>query len=236
MDLTRTLLEWLMVNGPMTLGLVAFVCALGVPLPIPLLMVASGALVRQGHMHLPTAVVVTVGGALIAELLYYTIGRELGPLARMRAGARFAAAYGVAESRFRQRPSLTVYLTRWLFPPIGIPVNLIAGSSRFPLARFVFGAVLGNFMWIVGYTAVGYALGNEWHNMSPVFDRYKVYFAATAVVIGLVYLAWRRRDVVLRALRPALIAVPLTPEKRAVERVTINDTNKSPKRQGGTNA
>jgi membrane-associated protein len=225
-DLTRTLLEWLIVNGPATLGLVAFLCALGVPLPIPLLMVASGALVRQGHMHLPTAVLVTAGGALIAELLYYTIGRELGPLARARAGVRFAVAYGVAESRFRQRPSLTVYLTRWLFPPIGIPVNLIAGSSRFPLARFVFGAVVGNTMWIIGYTALGYALGNEWHNMSPVFDRYKIYFAGAAVVIGLAVLVWRKRDVVARALRP----VALRPDGPTVKTVRITDTNTPPKR------
>lgn len=230
MDLTRTLLEWLMVNGPATLGLVAFVCALGVPLPMPLLMIAAGALVRQGHMHLPTAVFMTAGGALIAELLYYTVGRELGPLARARAGARFAAAYDVAETRFRQRPSLTVYLTRWLFPLIGIPVNLIAGSSRFPLLRFVSGAVIGNVMWIIGYTAVGYALGSEWHNMSPVFDRYKVYFAAAAVVVGLVYLALRKRNAVLRAFRPLPGAVSLTTEKHAVERVAITDTKTPPRR------
>ena len=86
MDLTRTLLEWLMINGPMTLGLVAFLCALGLPLPIPVLMIGAGALVRQGHMHLPTAVLFTAGGALVAEMLYYAIGRRLGPLARTHAG------------------------------------------------------------------------------------------------------------------------------------------------------
>jgi membrane-associated protein len=231
-DLTNTLLEWLTVNGPMTLGVVAFVCALGVPLPIPLLMVATGALIRQGHMHLPAAVLVTAGGALIAELLYYAIGRGLGPLARTRAGARFAAAYGIAESRFRQRPSLTVYLTRWLFPPIGIPVNLIAGSSRFPLERFVFGAVAGNTMWIVGYTAVGYALGNEWRNLSPVFDRYKVYFATAAVVAGLVYLAWRKREAIVRALwrTPVTIPAPLAADKLAISPVAMSDASTPPKR------
>ena len=150
MDLTRTLLEWLMINGPMTLGLVAFLCALGVPLPIPVLMIGAGALVRQGHMHLPTAVLFTAGGALVAEMLYYTIGRRLGPLARTHAGRRFAFVYDEAERRFKDRPGLTVYLTRWLFAPIGIPTTLIAGSSQFPLPRFVAGAVAGNVMWIIG--------------------------------------------------------------------------------------
>jgi membrane-associated protein len=231
-DLTRTLLEWLTANGPATLGVVAFACALGIPLPVPVLMIATGALVRQGHMHLPTAVVVTAGGALIAELLYYSIGRQLGPLARTRAGARFASAYDVAESRFKLRPSLTVYLTRWLFAPIGIPINLIAGSSRFPLERFIMGAVMGNTMWIIGYTALGYAVGNEWQNVSPALDRYKVYFAGAAVLIGLAILAWRYRDAIGRALRPALnaAAATLAPKKPQANLVRIDDTKTPPQR------
>ncbi len=232
MDVTRTLLEWLMMNGPATLGLVAFMCALGVPLPAPLLLIGAGALVRQGHMHLPTAILVTAGGALLAELLYYGLGRHLGPLARTRAGARFAAAYEVAESRFRQRPSLTVYLTRWLLSPIGIPINLIAGSSRLPLGRFIAAALIGNTMWIVGYTALGYALGNEWQNVSPAFDRYKVYFAAAAVVIGLGILGWRMRHVLARALRPSLsnVSGALAPKNPAPRPVPIDDVKQSPKR------
>jgi membrane-associated protein len=232
LDLTRTLLEWLMINGPATLGLVAFVCALGVPLPVPVLMIAAGALVRQGHMHLPTAVAVTAGGALMAELLYYGIGRKLGPLARTRGGARFASAYDVAESRFRRRPSLTVYLTRWLFAPIGVPINLIAGSSRFPIGRFVAGAVIGNIMWIAGYTALGYALGSEWQNLSPALDRYKVYFAGAALLIGLGILAWRKRDVIAPAVRPALIAAStsLVPKKPEAKPVPISETKHGPQR------
>ncbi len=232
MDVTVTLLEWLKVNGPLTLGFVAFICALGVPLPIPVLMIAAGALVRQGHLHLPAAIGFTIGGALIAEVLYYSVGRKLGPLAHSRTSARFVAVYAEAEARFSQRPAVTVYLTRWLFPPIGIPTNLIAGSSRFPLARFVAAAVVGNVMWIVGYTAIGYALGNDYHNMSPVFDRYKVYFAAAAAAIGLAYVGWRKRDVIWAFLRRTFQAavLALTPRKPAPKPASVADKPKPPKR------
>jgi membrane protein DedA with SNARE-associated domain len=234
-DLTRTLLEWLMVNGPLTLGLVAFVCALGVPLPIPVLMIAAGALVRQGHMHLPTAVVVTVVGALVAEVFYYSIGRKLGPLARTRAGRRFAVVYDEAERRFEQHPGLTVYLTRWLIPPIGIPTNLIAGSSQFPLPRFIAGAIIGNVMWIIGYVALGFAVGNEWQNVSPVFDRYKVYFAGAALLIGLAFVAWRKRDVIGRCLQRGFSAIsmtvaPLAPRKPVPRLARITDRTNAQKR------
>ena len=231
MDVTVTLLEWLRINGPLTLGLVAFVCALGVPLPVPALVIAGGALVRQGQMDLLAAVAFTAAGALAGEVVYYTAGRKLGPLARTRAGARFSAVYGEAENRFRQRPGLSVYLTRWLFAPIGIPTALIAGSSRFPLPRFIAAAVAGNTMWIIGYAAVGYALGNEWHNMSPVFDRYKVYFAAAALTIGIAFVAWRKRDATLAFLRRMfqVAAAALTPRKPAPRPAPVEDTPKLPK-------
>lgn len=221
MDLTRALLEWLIVNGPVTLALVAFICALGVPLPIPVLIIATGALVRQGHLALHTAALVTLAGALLAELIYYSVGRELGPRARGRMGTRFAAVYDEAERRFNQHPDLTVYLTRWLIAPIGIPTNLIAGASAFPLQRFILGSLLGNAMWVFSYAAVGYALGNEWQNVSPVVDRYKLWFAGAAVAIGVALIAYRHRQPLLRAGRAALAAT--APHRAAVEPVEIND-------------
>jgi membrane protein DedA with SNARE-associated domain len=186
-------------------------------------------------MHLPTAVLVTAGGALIAEVLYYTIGRELGPRARTRAGRRFAAVYDEAESRFKQRPDLMVYLTRWLFAPIGIPTSLIAGSSQFPLPRFMVGAVAGNIMWIMGYTALGFALGNEWYNASPVFDRYKVYFGVAALLIGLAVVTWRSRIAVSRVMLRCVgvlfsSAAALGPEKPSPRPARVVNTAKPAKR------
>lgn len=236
MDLTRALIEWLIANGPLTLGLVAFICALGVPLPIPVLMIAAGALVRQGHITLHTAILVTAGSALLAELIYYTAGRKLGPLARARLsrgprGQRYAAIYDEAARRFGQRPGLTVYLTRWLIAPLGIPTNLIAGAARLSLRRFVICALLGNLMWIAAYTAVGYALGAEWQNVSPVLDRYKVWFAAAALAIGLALLAHRYRAALATALRRAArAAFPALPLRRpAIEPVEVIDPADKPR-------
>jgi membrane-associated protein len=212
-DLTRTLLEWLIANGPATLALVAFMCALGVPLPIPVLVIGAGALVRQGHMDVATAIAVTLAGALLAELVYYAAGRTLGPRARSRLGRRFASLYDVAERRFRQHPGLSVYLTRWLLPPIGIPTNLIAGASSYPLQRFIPASITGNSMWILAYMVIGYALGSEWQNVSPVLDRYKLWFAGAAAVIGVGIIVYRTRPALRGAGRGALTA--LTP-KRAV--------------------
>jgi membrane-associated protein len=205
----------------MTLALVAFICALGVPLPIPVLVIAAGALVRQGHLNLASAVAVTLTGALLAELVYYAIGRELGPLARRRMRHRFASVYDEAERRFRQHPSLTVYLTRWLVPPIGIPTNLIAGASAYPIRRFIPASLLGNSMWILAYTAIGYTLGNDLHNISPVVDRYKLWFAGAAVLIGLGLIAYRKRIALQRAARAALLA--LTSKGTVVKPVEVRD-------------
>lgn len=227
MDLTRTLLEWLIANGPTALALVAFICALGVPLPIPVLAIGAGALIRQGHINPFVAVALTLAGALLAELIYYTLGRELGPLARHRMGRRFAAVYDEAERRFRQHPGLTVYLTRWLAAPIGIPVNLIAGSTAYPVHRFIPAALLGNAMWLLAYTAIGYALGNEWQSVSPVIDRYKLWFGAAAILIGAGIVTYRNRLALLRAGRAALAA--LAPRRPAVKPVEVSEKPEKPR-------
>ena len=224
MDVTRTLLEWLIANGPITLALVAFVCALGIPLPIPVLVIGAGALVRQGHMSIQTAVLVTSFSALLAETAYYALGRALGPRSRARLGARYASVYDETERRFNQRPGLTVYLTRWLLAPIGIPTNLIAGAARFPLPRFIVFSILGNLMWILAYTAVGYALGNQWQTISPVVDRYKIWFAAAAIVIGIAIIAFRNRQALLRAGKSAVASAARTGP--AVEPAKVTDPEK----------
>jgi membrane protein DedA with SNARE-associated domain len=225
--LTRTLLAWLIENGPITLALVAFICALGIPLPIPVLVIGAGALIRQGHMGLYTAVMVTSFSALLAETLYFAIGRELGPRSRARLGARYASLYDETERRFNQHPDLTVFLTRWLIAPLGIPTNLIAGAAGFPLSRFALASILGNLMWILAYTAVGYALGSQWESVSPVIDRYKVWFAGAAIVIGIAIVAFRNRQMLLRASRNALAGV--APEHPAAEPAKVRVPDKERK-------
>ena len=79
-------------------------------------------------------------------------------------------------------------------------------------------------MWILAYTAVGYALGNQWQTISPVVDRYKIWFAAAAIVIGIAIIAFRNRQALLRAGKSAVASAARTGP--AVEPAKVTDPEK----------
>jgi membrane-associated protein len=189
------LLQWLVENGPQVLGLVTLLCALGMPLPLPLLVLASGALVREGLMDAKSAVLFCYIGSLLAETVFYLVGRFAAPRMEQRAG-RFAMLWSRAERRFRERAALTVFLTRWLLVPLGIPTNLLAGSTSYPYWRFAMSAMAGDAMWIALYGLTGYFIGHGWRRVSPYLMMYGGWVAVAGVTAVLLYGLWRYRAAV----------------------------------------
>lgn len=163
MDMTQLLLDWLVANGPLVLGMIALLTALGLPLPLPVMVLASGALVREGRLDPATAVLFCLLGSQLAETLGYVAGRLAGPRLEWQQG-RFGFLWLRAEAHFSRHPCLTVYLTRFLLAPLAIPTNLLAGSTRFSYWRFVRSAIAGDAVWVALYGSVGYAVGQGWRN------------------------------------------------------------------------
>jgi membrane-associated protein len=60
-----------------------------------------------------------------------------------------------------------VFLSRWLFSPLGPYINLIAGGTRMGWARFTLPAALGEVVWVVVYVGIGYAFGS---NLAAIGD------------------------------------------------------------------
>ena len=48
-----------------------------------------------------------------------------------------------------------MFLSRSLFTPISLPVNLMAGSTRFPRHRFMTAVVLGEAFWVLLHGGLG---------------------------------------------------------------------------------
>ena len=54
-----------------------------------------------------------------------------------------------------------VFLTRWLFSPLGPWVNLITGSSGYGWHRFTLAGVAGEAVWAGLYVGMGYAFADN---------------------------------------------------------------------------
>ena len=191
-NLDELFLTGVVTYGPSILCLILFIGALGIPLPGTFLVLAAGAFVRQDVLSLYTTFPLALLGACSGDTGSYGIGRfARGWIQRKLA---HATSWQSAEKTFHQRGGVTIYLSRWLLTPIAIPTNLIAGSSGYPLWRFVAYDVAGELTWLILFGGLGYAFGSQWEIISDfVSDFSGVLLGVVVLGIGLYFLLRKQR-------------------------------------------
>ena len=185
LDLTNLLLNGLSTYGAVLLGIALLFGALGLPVPGTLLVIAAGALVRQETMSGSTALLVGLLGAVSGDVASYVMGRcGTGWIQRR---LKDSGAWRAAQAQFQRRGALAVYVTRFLFTPLAIPTNLIAGGSDYNFGRFLSYDVAGEITWLVLYGGLGYTFGNQWEAISEFVSDSTGYLVAAAAVGMVVY-------------------------------------------------
>jgi membrane-associated protein len=179
-DITDTLLTTVLAYGAPALGLALLVVALGIPLPATLLLLASGAFVRQGSLDAWVALGLGLLGSVLGDSGSYCLGRCGGVLVLRRIEGR--ALWRQARATFERRGALAIFLTRFLLTPLALPTNLLAGSSRYAYGRFLALDALGELIWIALYGGLGYAFADQWETVSDLAGN------LTGAVIGLLAL------------------------------------------------
>lgn len=149
--------------GAPALAVATFLSCLALPVPTSLMMLAAGAFVATGDLALAPVAGAAFGGAVVGDQVGFRVGRVggaalRGRLARNAARARLLTG---AETRMEQSGRLAVFLTRWLFSPLGPYVNLLAGGARMGWMRFTLPAVLGEAIWVGMYLGLGFAFASQ---------------------------------------------------------------------------
>lgn len=204
-ELADTLLTAVLAYGAPALALVLFTVALGIPLPATLLLLASGAFVRQGVLDGRLAFGLGLLGSVLGDSGSYCLGRCGGALVLRRFEG--AAAWRRAQTTFERRGGLVIFLTRFMLTPLALPTNLIAGSGRYAYGRFLALDALGELTWIALYGGLGYLFADQWEALSELADNLVgvlVGALVLAVAAALAYRTWRRRA--LAATRPRAVA------------------------------
>lgn len=192
--LSELVLTGMLAYGAYALGLALLLGALGLPLPGTLLVLATGAFVRQGYMDWPSALGIGLVGVVLGDTAAYLIGRLAGTWVDRRYGS--TPVWQSAVSQFQRRGWLAIYLTRFLLTPLGVPVSFIAGGSRYPYWRFLVFDILGELTWLLLYGSVGYAVGSQWEAVSELVGNFSgllVGLVALGVGIWLALRYWRRQ-------------------------------------------
>jgi len=134
--------------------------ALGFPVGASVVVIAAGAFSQQGILDWPSAIVIGLVGAVIGNMLSYSIGHYAKGWTQKRFGN--SQTWINASQSFHNSAGLAIYLTRWLITAIAIPTNLIAGGSGYKFSHFLLYDVTGELTWIVLYGGLGYWFGSQW--------------------------------------------------------------------------
>ena len=154
-DPTGQLLALFLTYGSPVIALVLMAAAVGLPVPSTLLVIATGAFVRQGLIDPYPAFVYALAGVLAGDLLSYAIGR----FGRERLLGRYGTSerWMQVQGKLERSAGISIYLTRCLLTPLAIPTDLLAGAGGYPLRKFLAFDIAGELTWLLMLGGLGYA-------------------------------------------------------------------------------
>ncbi|MEW6541494.1 MAG: DedA family protein [Bacillota bacterium] len=165
-----------------------------IPLPSEIILPFGGFLASQGHLSFWGVVLAgTIGGTAGSSVSYF-IGSVGGRPLVLRYGRYVGLGpekLNLADRWFARYGEATVFLTR-LVPVVRTFISLPAGISRMNFKRFVVYTFAGSLLWSIALTYVGFALGENWHELKPWFHRLDVVVVTLLAAAGLLWW-WRFR-------------------------------------------
>jgi membrane protein DedA with SNARE-associated domain len=164
-----------------------------IPIPSEAIMLFAGFNVSEGNMTLFGVVVAGVAGNIVGSLIAYAAGYygRIELLDRNRFIHISRKHLEWADRWFDRYGSATVFFARML-PIVRTFISLPAGSARMPLGRFVLFTTAGCIPWVLALAIIGREVGSRWEDWRG-YLHYLDYVVIAAVVLGIVYLIFRRR-------------------------------------------
>jgi membrane protein DedA with SNARE-associated domain len=201
-DLNESLRALLHTHALVVVAIVLFFEELGVPSPIPgdLMMVLAGVRAAQGSNPLWLALLVQELATVIGASGLFFVCRRLGRPVVLRYG-RFLRLTPAALTRaegFLDRSGGKAIVIGRLVPGLRIVTPIAAGVLGMPFASFLPALALGAFLYILGYTLLGFFVGPA---ALAIFDRVSLPTSALISLALLVVLALAIRRL-WRAPRP----------------------------------
>lgn len=149
--------------GVPLLILTTLASCLALPVPSSLMMLAAGAFAASGDLGLAATASGALAGAFLGDQIGYFIGRSgQARLDRLIAAhPKRGAILARAKSLLQKRGGAGVFLSRWLFSPLGPYVNFAAGAAGLTWTHFAIWGAAGEAVWVSLYIGLGYAFSEN---------------------------------------------------------------------------
>lgn len=160
-----------------------------IPLPSVPLLVAAGALVRHGRLHLPGAIACCVGGALIADLVWFQLGKRRGHRV-LRFLCRLSlepdSCVRRTENAFLKYGLRSLLVSKFV-PGLNAVAAPLAGGSGTSYWRFLAYDCLGAVIWSGAYLVLGYVFSSQ---LESVIDYASRMGSGLLIVIAALFAVW----------------------------------------------
>jgi membrane protein DedA with SNARE-associated domain len=171
---------------------------LRLPIPTELTLPLAGFLVGQGRLSFIPVLLTATAARVTTSLILYTLGLRIGGerLRRLirrfeRFGLLFTSDVDKASEVFERHGGKAVLIGH-LVPGVGALISVPAGLKRMPIRwRFLGYTALGSTLWTGALVGLGWALGSRWR-MAELYASFIGYAVLAAVVLGVIWLLWRR--------------------------------------------
>ena len=210
-------LQFLVRHGYIVLFASVLAQQLGVPLPSTPFIIAAGALARSGQLNWAAVVLLACSAALLADLVWYEIGRVRGArVLQLLCRISLEPDYCVrrTENTFARYGAKTLVVGK-LIPGVSTLATPMAGVYGFSRLRFLLFDGIGVLLWIGTFELLGYLFSDQLETVVSYASRFGgLLFALLAGgLIG--YIGWKyvQRRRFLRSLRVARV----TPEQLKAE-------------------
>ncbi len=175
--------------GLWLLAATTFLSCLALPFPASILMLTAGGFAAAGDLVLWQAFGAAAAGGIAGDQLGYWAGRGFGArvLSRLRKDPARDKLLARADAMMDRRGLTAVFLSRWLFSPLGPYVNLIAGSTSYGWPRFTLAGVAGEGVWAGLYVGFGYGFAGNVEAASQALGSVLGMIGGAGAVIALGY-------------------------------------------------
>ncbi len=182
-DTVNETLQFLTQHGTALLFGVVLAEQLGVPLPAMPLLVAAGALVGTGHMNPWTALAATVFATLLADGVWYELGRRRGRQVLdwlCRIALEPSSCVRRTEAFFAEHGARSLVLAKFV-PGLSTIAPPLAGVVGLGLPLFLLYDGIGAMIWVGSGLGLGYAFSNQFEAALAYAEQ-----VAPTVTIGMI--------------------------------------------------
>jgi len=225
-------LEFVLRHGYTLVFLVVLMEQAGLPIPSLPVLLAVGALAGAGKLSLPLALGLAVVASLIADSIWYELGRLRGHsiLSLLcRISLEPDSCVRRTENAFAQRGARSLLVAKFI-PGLSTAAPPLAGMLRMRLSRFFTWDAAGALLWAGAYAGVGFIFSSELDRVAVHLQRLGSGLLVLLVGGLAAYLGFKyyQRQRFIRELRIARITPEELKQKLdAGEEVTVIDLRHS---------